>query len=153
MSLSERLVGAASTSNMSIEEWNDYLHEGEQYLATALNAYKKGKKAFTAEILYNLIAIAIEKFFMGALMRHGFLPYNHTMHDLVAAMDEKLPGFLDEIRDRVLALDAHQEICSIEEYNRRPPSMDEIPEMLGTAQRVRDLIMLNSNIIEINLES
>lgn len=36
-------------------------------------------RAFTPEIICNLIAMAIEKFVMAVLMRHGALPYK--LHD------------------------------------------------------------------------
>ncbi|MCI5211179.1 MAG: hypothetical protein D3910_20885, partial [Candidatus Electrothrix sp. ATG2] len=61
-----------------IRGWEEFLRDGEGYLRTATAAYTKKNGIFTSEILYNLIAMAIEKFIMAALMRHGAMPYNHT---------------------------------------------------------------------------
>ncbi|MEA3546395.1 MAG: hypothetical protein U9R66_01935 [Thermodesulfobacteriota bacterium] len=121
----------------SIKGWEEYLREGGQYLATAENGFAKRQNVFTTEILYNLIAMAIEKLVMGILMQSGNLPYNHTMKDLVEAMDEFLPGRLDGLRDRLIALDAYQDICDLESYSIKPPAMAEIPAMLSLARELR----------------
>jgi HEPN domain-containing protein len=124
----------------AITGWEEYLREGEQYLTTARRAYAKGRPVFTAEILYNLIAMAIEKLVMAALMQSGNLPYNHTMRDLAAAMEEHFPGRLGDLRERLLALDAYQEICDLDTYRRTPPTMAEIPAMLSLAMELRELV-------------
>lgn len=61
-----------------IDGWETFLGDGEGYLRTAVNAHQKQKKVFTAEILYNMVAMAIEKLCMAALMRHGTMPMNHS---------------------------------------------------------------------------
>lgn len=75
-----------------IRGWEEFLQDGKGFLSTALAGYQKRQQVFTAEILYNIIAMAVEKFVMAALMRHGALPYNHTMADLVEAMETTFPG-------------------------------------------------------------
>ena len=110
------LIGFNEIRTRSIEGWEDFLHEGEAYLKTAGGAQAKGRQAFTPEILYNIIAMAIEKFVMAALMKYGALPYNHTMGDLVEAMEETFPGALGEIKDKLLALDRYQEICDVDAF-------------------------------------
>ncbi len=134
------LVGFADIKTQSIEGWQDFLHEGEAYLRTAVGAWTKGKKAFTPEILYNIIAMAIEKFVMAALMRHGALPYNHTMGDLVEAMEETFPGYLGTLQDDLLAMDQYQEICDIDTFYIRPPEAGAIPAMLELTAGLQDLI-------------
>ncbi|MBU0908572.1 MAG: hypothetical protein KJ717_03325, partial [Proteobacteria bacterium] len=91
------LIGFSDIKCQSIKGWEEYLLEGRQYLNTATRAFAEGRSAFTPEILYNVIAMAIEKMVMGALMEQGKLPYNHTMRDLVEAMEEHLP-------DKILGL-------------------------------------------------
>jgi len=116
-----------------IEGWEDFLGEGRGYLRTAINAHRRRVRAFNAVTLYNLAAMAIEKFAMAALMRLGALPHNHTMADLVAALRRHAPDLVRGLEDDLLALDSHQEICGPCEPRLRPPAMDEIPAMLGTA--------------------
>ncbi len=124
----------------SISGWEEYFRHGEGYLNTAIGAHRKSVQAFTPEILYNLIAMAIEKFVMAALMRHGALPYNHTMGDLVEAMEHTFPGRMGQIGEDLLRLDKYQEICDVDAFNIRPPTSEEIPAMLDVAEKLRDLI-------------
>ncbi len=133
------LIGFNEIRIQSIEGWEDFLHEGEAYLKTAHGAHAKGRQVFTPEILYNIIAMAIEKFVMAALMKYGALPYNHTMGDLVEAMEETFPGALGEIKDKVLALDRYQEICDVDAFMIRPPKAEEIAGMLEIAAQLQTL--------------
>ncbi len=128
------------TSEQSIDGWEDYLKDGEGFLRTAVGAHEKQKKVFTSEILYNIIAMAIEKFVMAALMRHGALPYNHTMRDLVEAMDRTFPSAIDELREGLLKMDGYQEICDLDGFRISPPGMDKIPGMLNIAQKLQSLV-------------
>ena len=88
------VAGFSDIKREPITGWQEFLEEGNQFLATAVNAHAKSKKAFTPEILYNLVAMAIEKLIMALLMKSGNLPYNHTMHDLVEAMVAAAPASL-----------------------------------------------------------
>ncbi len=125
----------------AISGWQDFLKEGKAYLKTAVGAHARRRDIFSAEILYNIIAMAIEKFVMAALMRHGAMPYNHTMGDLVEAMEETFCGAMGEMKEKLLALDKYQEICDLETYTIRPPAMEEIPEMLRLAKQLESLII------------
>ncbi len=133
------LVGFSDIRKEPIDDWQDYRAEGNQFLATATNGYAKRRQVFTAEILYNLVAMGIEKLLMALLMKSGNLPYNHTMHDLVESMEEFLPGRLNGLGERLKALDAFQEICDIESYNITPPTMAEVGQMLALAREVQSL--------------
>lgn len=124
-----------------IKGWEEFFQDGEEYLKTAIGGYEKRQNIFTSEILYNINAMAIEKFVMAALMRHGALPYNHTMGDLVEAMEETFPHAMGDIGEGLLALDKYQEICDIDTYNVSPPSMEDIPGMLELADKLRSLVI------------
>ncbi len=128
------------TSSQSIGGWEIFLHDGEGFLKTAFGAYEKKKAAFTPEILYNMIAMAIEKFVMSALMRHGKMPYNHTMKDLVEAMDAAFPATFAELREGLLKMDTYQDICDLDGFRIIPPEHSEIPGMLHLAQKLHTLV-------------
>ncbi|MCW5213248.1 hypothetical protein VU04_10115 [Desulfobulbus sp. TB] len=124
-----------------IRGWEEFLRDGEGYFRTATAAYTKKNRIFTSEILYNLIAMAIEKFIMAALMRHGAMPYNHTMQDLVEAMENTFPGRIVDIRQGLLELDKYQDICDLDGFTISPPEMEKIPEMLELADKLRVLVV------------
>jgi hypothetical protein len=133
------LIGFGDIRREPIDDWQRFLAEGKQFLATAGNGYAKRQQVFTAGTLYNLVAMGIEKLLMALLMKSGNLPYNHTMHDLVEAMEEFLPGRLKDLGDRLKALDTYQEICDVESYNIAPPAMAEVAGMLELAGKVQAL--------------
>ena len=87
--------------------------------------------------------MAIEKFVMAALMRHGTLPYNHTMADLVESMEETFPGAIADIREGLLRLDSYQDICDPYEFTIVEIAMDEIPAMLDLAEKLQQLVINN----------
>ncbi len=135
------LVGFDAIKRGPIGGWQDFLKEGNQFLATASNGYARRQQVFTAEILYNLVGLAIEKWIMALLMESGNLPYNHTMHDLVESMEEFLPGHLGDLGKGLRALDGYQEICDIDSYTITPPTMDEVAKMLELATEVQTITM------------
>ena len=123
-----------------IQGWQEFLQDGNGYLRTVQGAYRKGNMIFTPEILYNIIAMAIEKFVMAAVMSQGSMPYNHTMADLVEAMETIFPNAIEEIRAGLLQLDAYQDICDPYEFTIVEPGRDEIPGMLRLAERLQALV-------------
>ena len=135
-SLHPALVGFTDIRPQAIEDWGLYRLEGEQFLNLAEGAFLRKKETFTTEILYNLIAMAIEKLVMGALMEIGRLPYNHTMHDLVAALEEWLPETIRGMEDSVRTLDSYQEICDPYNCIVKVPTAAEIENMLALARQL-----------------
>ena len=123
-----------------IQGWEEFWRDGQDFLRTAAAAHAGGRRVFTPEILYNIIAMAIEKFVMAALMQHGTLPYNHTMKDLVEAMEETFPGAIGDIRERLIRLDSYQEICALDTFAIIAPVWEEIPAMLELGARMRELV-------------
>jgi hypothetical protein len=121
--------------------WEEFLKDGEGYLRTAVGGYQKRQQVFTSEILYNIIAMAIEKFVMAALMRHGAMPYNHTMGDLVEAMESTFPGRMGTLGEGLLDLDRYQEICDVDAFNICPPGMEKISGMLELAKELHTLVV------------
>ena len=135
------LAGFPEVKSEPIKGWQEFLEEGNQFLATANNAYTQRKEPFTTPILYNLVAMAMEKLIMALLMKNGKLPYNHTMHDLVEAIDEFLPGELEGLGAELKAWDGFQDICDIESYSITPPTMGQIGGMLTLALEVQARVM------------
>lgn len=130
------LVGFNDIRTQAIDDWQQFKTEGVQYLGLAERAFRKGHKTFTPDILYNLIAMAIEKMVMSALMAIGRLPYNHTMHDLVAALEQWLPETVRGMEEPIRSLDTYQDICDPYAYSIRVPTSEEIAAMLALARQL-----------------
>jgi HEPN domain-containing protein len=117
---------------MPIADWQLYRQHGEQFLRTAQGAFAKDDGRFTAEAIYNICAMAMEKLVMAFLMRRGDLAENHTMADLLRALHRhiQVPATLAE---GFVFIDDFQRICDLDTQVRRRPSHDQLARMLATA--------------------
>ena len=122
-----------------LDGWQSYRRDGEQFLRTAVSAHRRGNPRFTPEIVYNLVAMAIEKLIMALLMRQGDLADNHTMIDLLAALQRHL-GPLPGLTADFAFLDDFQQICALETYHRRPPAPADIGRIVAIGLRMRELL-------------
>lgn len=121
---------------IAIDNWQEYLRDGEQFLRTATRAFENNKKAFTPETLYNLTAMAIEKYIMAFLMLHGDLADNHTMTDLAAAL-QKHTGPQPELFANLLMLDSFQDICEFDQATYVPLSRRQVATIIEIGKDVQ----------------
>lgn len=110
--------------------WSVWLREGRQYFKAGSG--EKGR--FNNAVLYNLLAMAFEKFVMAILGFHLSLPINHTFTDLIYSLEKYYP--LDaETRETLLKLETKQEICSFEDCMRADVSDEDIGIMRETIRK------------------
>ncbi|NOR23490.1 MAG: HEPN domain-containing protein [Desulforhopalus sp.] len=121
---------------IQIDNWRDYRRDGEKFLHTATEAYNKKKKAFSTDTLYNVTCIAIEKLIMAFLMKNGDLAENHTMADLLRALQLHL-GDIPDLAEKLMYLDTFQEICSLDNFTIHTPSEEDVVKMLAIGGDVR----------------
>jgi hypothetical protein len=124
---------------VQIDNWRDYRRDGEQFLKTAQGAYDKKKKAFSADTLYNLTCMAIEKLIMAFLMKNGDLAENHTMADLLRALQLHL-GEVPEIAEKLLYLNDFQEICDLEHFTIHIATDADVLRFLTIGAEVRAVL-------------
>ncbi len=118
------------------EKWSEFVREGDAYLKAARGGQKRSG-VFTPEILYNLLAMAIEKHIMAALIFKGTLADNHTFSDLINSARLFCP--IDEaIATKLIEFESYQELCPIfEGYNRKEFPADKVAEMIHAAEEVQ----------------
>lgn len=134
-------VQIESKSNIiPIEDWNSYLSDGEQFLKTATNGWEKRRKAFSTDTIYNITAMAIEKFIMAFLMKHGDLAENHTMGDLAFALERhiSLPA---ELQKKLRYLDGFQEICDMDSARYTQPSEKETTTIVQIGHEIYNALL------------
>lgn len=124
---------------MDTPEWKQFLNDGSRYLKTATNGFRSRPAVFTPEIVYNLVGMAIEKHIMGFLLHDNRLPDNHTLTDLIHALED-LCNVETDLYDRVIRMDRFQEICSMDAYRREPPDAGDVPEFLEVGGRIQTLV-------------
>lgn len=121
----------------SIPEWRKYFRDGSQYAVTAEKGMKNMKK-FTPEILFNIIAMAIEKYIMAVMLKKGNLPEGHTLTDLIHALG-KITMINSSIKEDIKFMESFQEICSIDECKYVKPDKDAICRMLNVCSQIEKL--------------
>ena len=124
---------------VQIDNWREYRRDGEQFLKTAEGAFHKKKKAFSPETLYNLTCMAIEKLIMAFLMKNGDLAENHTMPDLLRALELHL-GVGPKLAAQLLYLGDFQEICDLDQFTIHIPTEDDVHRFLNIGREVRTLL-------------
>jgi hypothetical protein len=123
---------------LQIDDWQDYFRDGEQFLSTAVGAHRKNKNTFSPEAIFNITAMAIEKFIMAFLMKNGDLAENHTMTDLAAAL-VRHTGPIPELTEKLHYLDTFQDICDLEVSSYIKPTQEQIAEIVAIGQEVERL--------------
>ncbi|MEZ4526117.1 MAG: hypothetical protein R2941_09390 [Desulfobacterales bacterium] len=130
-----------------MNEWKQYIEDGNRYLKTAVNGHENRKQVFTPEIIYNIVSMSIEKQIMGLLMYHNRLPENHTLRDLTDAMKEfcsaekgKSVCFPDDLSEKLVAMDRFQEICCLEAYHRQIPCNSDVPAFIDIGKKVQAFV-------------
>jgi hypothetical protein len=82
------------TATTTESSWVTFYHDGQRYLKTARGALKR-PEVFTPDIVFNLVAMGIEKVAMAILIEAGDLADNHTMVDLVRSLSRVIDLDLD----------------------------------------------------------
>jgi hypothetical protein len=109
--------------------------EGEAYHRTAIGAQRR-RQVFNAEIIYNLLAMAIEKYFMAFFEANHVMPDNHTFTDLINSANRLRP--LDAVLVADLkSLEILQDICPLyQDTQRRSPTEEQLNRMYDVIERV-----------------
>lgn len=106
-----------------MNNWQEMINEGRKYISIVSKSVSS--KRFSSSLLYNLSAIALEKYVIGVCMLHNQLPENHTLTDLITAVTQLVP--IDKVlQTNILQFEDVQMLCSIDDYQRRelsPPDL------------------------------
>ncbi len=123
---------------MADQSWKEFWERGESYLRVAEKGLQRPDK-FNAAALYNIVALAIEGLFMGRFVAAGTLPRNHTLLDLVEE-ERELGSLPDDVAERLIAMDAFQNLCSLAAYERKEATREDIVSFVSLASQVRDIL-------------
>ena len=124
---------------VQIDNWQDYFRDGEQFLKTANGAYNKHSKGFSYDTLYNVTCMGIEKLVMAFLMMNGDLAENHTMGDLLYALQRHL-GDIPGTAEQLKYLDSFQEICDPFEIKIQIPTEEDVEKFLEIGKAIQTLL-------------
>jgi hypothetical protein len=117
-----------------LPEWKKFYNEGKGYHKTVRGSFKR-PLVFTPEIIQNIAAMGIEKYFMSIFIHRGTLPQNHTMEDFVSEVKAFLPLPAD-LEASLLYFDTLQQICSIDNYKITKPGPEDVRTFIDAIDRV-----------------
>jgi hypothetical protein len=115
-------------------EWEQFFEDGRGFHRTVKGCLKR-PRVFTPELVQNIAAMGIEKYFMAIFTRRGLLPKNHTMGDLV----EEAKGFMflpEDLTESLLYFDSLQSICAIEDIRIIKPKAEDIGRFVDAIDRM-----------------
>jgi hypothetical protein len=115
--------------NGNAGSWRGYYDDGEKFLKAATVPGKK--RVFGAEIVYNVLCMAVEKYFMAFFVFNKTMPDNHTMKDLVESAERIAPVSVP-LKSNMLFLDEFQNICAISSYKRIIPDAADMERIIRT---------------------
>jgi hypothetical protein len=116
------------------KDWEQFYADAQGFHKTVRGGLKR-PEVFTPEIVQNIAAMGIEKYFMAVFTHRGLLPQNHTMRDFV----EEVKAFLDlpaGLEESLLYFDSLQSICSIDDYKIIKPSPEDLPRFVEAIDAV-----------------
>jgi hypothetical protein len=119
------------------ENWEQFLEDGRGFHRTVLGGLRR-PGVFTPELIQNIAAMGIEKYFMAIFTRRGLLPQNHTMRDFVeeAGSFMVLPVGLEA---SLLYFDSLQNICSLDNFTITKPAPGDIARFVDAINQVAKL--------------
>ncbi|WP_236892963.1 hypothetical protein [Desulfoluna limicola] len=98
------------------------------------------REVFSADILYNIFSMAMEKYVMGLCTHKKNLPDNHTFKDLADAA-QRVTHVDQGLLDDLAYMDSFQDICSVDHYERKVPSEDDIQKIAQICNRLKGFVM------------
>ena len=121
--------------------WQDALKQAEEYRSACIGGMEK-RDIFTPRILYNILALSVEKYCMSLFHYHHHMPECHTFFDLSRSLEEVIENKLnEEFIQNIKDLDKPQMAeCSLEIFKPEPLGYHDIDVYLNTLEKVRSLV-------------
>jgi len=122
---------------MEQSTYKTFLDAGEKYAQTSYSLVQK-KKRFSADLVYNIMALSIENYLVGFLQSKGDLPESHTLLDIILYV--KKYHDVGNLEQEIKWMNRFQEVCCIDFYKRRVPNDEDLDIMLDLNGKVKKLV-------------
>jgi hypothetical protein len=104
--------------------WEIFYDQGRGFHRTVRGCLKR-PQVFTPELVQNIAAMGIEKYFMAVFAHRGLLPRNHTMSDFVEEL-KTFTALPENLEKSLLYFDSLQFICSMEDIRIVKPKEGDV---------------------------
>lgn len=108
-------------------------------------AYHMRAEQFLSEghrfsLIFNVGAVALERYLLAICEFHSLLPLNHTYISLMCTIESGI-DFPAQLSERIKSLDWLFGICSIENYSHPSPDPEDASSVLNMCSEVSDLLL------------
>lgn len=119
------------------KDWEQFLEEGRAFHRAVRGGLKR-PEVFTPDIIQNIAAMGIEKYFMAFFTHRGILPKNHTMTDFIEEIKPLRP-LPAELEKKLRYFDALQSICSLDAFQITKPGAEDVERFTQAIDEVARL--------------
>lgn len=122
---------------MNRKDCENFIDAGNSYLKTARQGHRRGS-VFTNTMIYHILCLSIEKYFMGIFCWHNAIPEHHTL----SHMAHEASGFADmpaDLIEQIEAMDNVLNLCDPAAPLQAALTESQLRSMLGVGERIRDL--------------
>lgn len=114
--------------------WEEHISAGWKYLRTAGNGLAR-PSVFNNELVYQLIALAVEKLLVGIFQYHQKMPADHTLNGLVDELAQFCP-LEAQLADGIKKMGRFDDMCPLIPVNKIIPDDEDIRTMLDVGRQV-----------------
>ena len=115
--------------------WKDYYTDAEGYYHAAIRG-KENKKKFSNNLLYNIICMSMENFFISLMWFNKRVPEQHSLVGMLKELKD-LYEIDENLLNQIRYINRFQNICSIDIFKQADPNISEVEEMVKTLQNVK----------------
>ncbi|MBU2701359.1 hypothetical protein Ga0466249_002473 [Sporomusaceae bacterium BoRhaA] len=121
---------------INLEEFEKDYHDGKSYHRRAEQFAHKGHHF---SLIFNIAAIALERYLVALCDLYGIMPQNHNYTCLMDTL-EGIIDFPPALNEEIRSLDLIFGICSLENYHHGAPESSDSKRILSLCNEVRQLI-------------
>lgn len=124
------------------------LEYANSYLSTVKKNLQMPSRKFDNDLLYSMLTICFEKFFVGLLARYNWNAESHLPLRLYKEAQPFEPELTDSMKATAILLGSFESICSLDGFGYRTPTDEELHTMVEglndiqqlTGKRISELI-------------
>ncbi len=118
-----------------IVEFEDDYRDAKAYHRRAEQFLQEGQHS---SVVFNVAAVALERYLVALCELHGIAPGNHNYTCLMDAVEE-LVNVPPELNQAIRSLDRIFGICSLDDYYHGTPEPDDTTRVLAMCAQVQNL--------------
>lgn len=126
----------------------DSLKYANSYFSTVSHELESSSRRFDNDLLYNMICMSFEKFFVSLLARYDWNSESHLPLRMYKEAQPFESELTENMKKTAILIGSFEAICSIDGFGYKSPSNDDLATMVSGLNEIRELV--EKRISEIN---